>query len=379
MTERGEGPLAGLRVLELAGVLAGPLVGQFCAELGADVIKVEPPGGDVTRGWLLADEDPAGDVSAYFSCANRGKRSIALDLADPGGRAFALALARRSDVVISAFRPGAAARLGMDAARSAASPRAILLEVNAYGENDPRPGFDAIVQAEGGFLALNGEPGGPPLKMPVALMDVLAAHQLKQGLLLALLRRERTGEGARVTTSLLATAAASLANQAAAWLHAGIVPRRMGSDHPTIVPYGTVYATRDGRELVLAAGTDRQFRAGAEAVGAPELGDDPRFADNAARVRHRDELQRRLRAGIAAADADELVAALAAAGVPCGFVHPMDRVFEQPEARAQQFADGRGARSVALRGDVEGARDLAPAPALDAHGDAIRAECARPE
>ncbi len=194
MTGNNAAPLAQLRVLELANILAGPLVGQFCAELGADVIKVEQPGlGDPTRGWYLATESRDSDVSAYFSCANWGKRSIAIDIATAAGRQLVQRLAEVSDVVIVGYKPGDEVKFGVDYQTLAArNSKLIYLQVTAYGSADERPGFDAIIQAESGFTYLNGEPGGGPVKMPVALIDLLAAHQLKEGLLLALLQRSQT-------------------------------------------------------------------------------------------------------------------------------------------------------------------------------------------
>ena len=292
------GPLAGLRVLELAAVLAGPSVGQFLAELGADVVKVENvrTRGDVTRTWHLAVEEPSDDRPAYFCAANWGKRSVALDLAHPDGRAALHALARRADVVLTAYKPGDAERLGADAATlRALAPRLVVAALTGYGDGDPRAGYDAVVQAEAGFTHLNGEPDGPPTKMPVALMDVLAAHQLKEGVLLALLRRERAGEGAEVRVSLLGAGVAALANQGTAWLGAGVAPRRRGSAHPQIAPYGTLYPTADGA-VVLAVGTDAQFADLAAVLGLDALAADARFATNPARVRHRTALDEALAA-----------------------------------------------------------------------------------
>ena len=368
-------PLSDLRVLELATILAGPLVGQFCAELGAEVIKVEPRrGGDPTRGWRLPQEPAEAAVSAYFSCANWGKRSIALDLRDDDDRGVVHQLLERVDVVILSFRPGVDRQLGLDASTLRdCFPRLIVLQVQAYGSEDPRPGFDAIIQAESGFTFLNGPPDGPPTKMPVALMDVLAAHQLKQGLLLALRRRERCGEGSVVATSLLGSGVASLANQAANWLHAGVAPQRLGSEHPNIVPYGSRFVTRDDRELVLAVGTDRQFRELATALEQTDWLSDPRFADNAARVRHRQVVQEAVAAQVARLDGAELATALTQARVPFGFVHDMPAVFDQPVAARQCFDDPRGVRSVALEGTIHGRRDLEPPPELDQHGAELRA------
>ena len=361
-------PLAGLNVLELANVLAGPLVGQFCAELGARVIKAEPPGvGEPTRGWYLASESRDSDVTAYFASANWGKASIALDLAAETGRELATRLARAVDVVIVGYKPGDEVKFGLDyETLSAANPGLIYLQVTAYGTDDPRPGFDAIVQAEAGFTYMNGEPDGGPVKMPVALMDLLAAHQLKEGLLLALLKKARTGRGSYIATSLLGAATASLANQASNYLMSGAVPGRMGSEHPNIVPYGNIFLTRDGREFVVAVGTERQYQQFVAALGLEALGSDKRFATNADRVENRQTLNQLLAERVRTFDADQIEGEMRARKVPFGFVNDMAAVFEQPAANAQRFADGRGVRSVALYGDIEGLSDLSVPPALDA-------------
>ena len=370
-----EGPLQGLVVLELANVLAGPLVGQFCAELGARVIKAEPPGvGDPTRGWYLQSEARTSDVTAYFSSANWGKESIALDLGSADGRALAVRLARAADVVIVGYKPGDEVKFGLDYdSLSDGHPGLIYLQISAYGSDDPRPGFDAIIQAEAGFTHMNGEPDGGPVKMPVALMDLLAAHQLKEGLLLALLEKARTGKGARVATSLLRSAVASLANQASNFLAAGVVPGRMGSEHPNIVPYGNIFLTRDGREFVVAVGTERQFGEFARALDLEELVEDPRFVSNADRVSHRLALNTLLSERIADLDASAIEAAMTARKVPFGFVNDMAQVFDQPGARAQCFDGGGGVRSIALEGDIEGATRLSPPPALDAGRESVLA------
>ncbi|MEE8077448.1 MAG: CaiB/BaiF CoA-transferase family protein [Pseudomonadales bacterium] len=369
MSSHDESPLAQLKVLELANILAGPLVGQFCAELGADVIKVEQPGlGDPTRGWYLATESHDSDVSAYFSCANWGKRSIAIDIATTAGRELVYQLVDLSDVVIVGYKPGDEVKFGLDYKSVAArNPQLIYLQVTAYGASDLRPGFDAIIQAESGFTYLNGEAGGGPVKMPVALVDLLAAHQLKEGLLLALLQRAQTGRGAYIATSLLAAATASLANQASNYLHAGVVPVRMGSEHPNIVPYGTIFHTSDARELVIAVGTQRQFVAFVAALDLAELSEDERFIDNAARVANRDVLNDLLAARIAERSAATVAVALQADKVPFGFVNNMAQVFAAPEAARQLFAAGGGVRTVALQGDFAGSDSLAPPPHLDEH------------
>ena len=282
--------LKDLLVVELASVLAGPSVGMFLAELGADVIKVEhfAAGGDVTRTWKLASEAADDDRPAYFCAVNWGKRSVGVDLRHAEGRAIVHDLARKADIVVASYKPGDAAKWEVDAATlMALNPKLIYADLTAYGDDDPRVGFDAIIQAEAGFTYMNGQPESGPTKMPVALMDLLAAHQLKEGILLALLTRARTGTGTHVSTNLLAAGLASLANQAANWLVAGHVPQRMGSEHPNIVPYGTIYPTADGRAIVLAIGNDAQFAQLCAALGLPELAADPDFAHNAARVRNR--------------------------------------------------------------------------------------------
>jgi crotonobetainyl-CoA:carnitine CoA-transferase CaiB-like acyl-CoA transferase len=368
-------PLEDLVVVEFANVLAGPLVGQFCAELGAKVIKVEPPGvGDPTRGWYLNSEPRTSDVTAYFSSANWGKSSIALDLTKEEEQVLARRLAAAADVVIVGYKPGDEVKFGLDyAALSALSPALVYLQVTAYGADDPRPGFDAIVQAEAGFTYMNGAPEGGPVKMPVALMDLLAAHQLKEGLLLALLTRLRTGKGAFVATSLVGSAVASLANQASNYLVAGVVPGRMGSEHPNIVPYGNIFPTRDGREFVVAVGTERQFGELARALGLEELATDPRFATNADRVQNRRVLNELLTARIGQIDAADIGRELSARKVPFGYVNDMAAVFEQAGARAQCFDGGGGVRTVALSGDIGSASSLSPPPSLDADRDQVLA------
>ena len=368
-------PLSGLKVVELANILAGPLIGQFCAELGASVVKVEQPGtGDPTRGWRLPGESADDDVSAYFSCANWGKRSIALDVSEAAGQQVVHELVRQGDVVVMGYKPGDETKFGFDyATLKTINPRLIYLQNTAYGADDPRPGFDAIIQAESGFTHMNGEAGGPPVKMPVALVDVLAAHQLKEGLLLALLKRQRTGEGSYVATSLLASATASLVNQATNYLVAGVNPGRMGSEHPNIAPYGNIFRTRDNREFVVAVGTQRQFRAFMEVLSLHGLVTDERFADNAARVEHRAALNAVLAERIAGLDATVLADALGERSVPFGFVNDIARVFEQPESRRQLFRSD-GLRSVALQGDFGQPLELAPPPHLNEHGEEILRE-----
>ncbi len=366
-------PLSDLVVVELASVLAGPSVGMFFAEHGARVVKVEAPAGDVTRRWHLAAEDPADDRPAYFCAVNWGKESVVLDLTAAGGRDVLHRLVARADLVVSSFRPGAAHALGAGAdTLRALNPRLVVVEVDGYGPGDARPGYDAVIQAEAGFMALNGSADGPPTKMPVALVDVLAAHQLKEAALVALLARERTGEGATVRVSLLGAAVASLANQAANWLTAGVSPRRMGSAHPNIAPYGTPYPTATG-DVVLAVGTGRQFAALVETLGRSDLAEDARFATNAARVRHRDALDVALADALRSHDRADLLATLAERGVPAGAVRDLPAVFEQPEAQRLVLDDGAGRAAVRTVATGE-ARSLSPPPHLGADTETTLAD-----
>ncbi|MDA1075457.1 MAG: CoA transferase [Proteobacteria bacterium] len=373
-------PLAGLKVLELANILAGPLIGQFCAELGADVIKVEQPGsGDPTRGWYLSSEDRSDDVSGYFSCANWGKRSIAIDIASPEGQALVQQLVKRSDIVIIGYKPGDDAKFGLAwEDLSALNSGLIYLQISAYGAQDNRPGFDAIIQAESGFTLINGEPDSGGVKMPVALVDLLAAHQLKEGLLLALLERNRTGQGAYVATSLMASASASLANQASNYLYAGAIPRAMGSQHPNIVPYGNILTCADQRQLVIAVGTERQWQGFAAALNRTEWCADPRFTSNAARVQNRAALVALIVALTKQMNSADLAESLARAKVPFGFVNDMAQVFAEPAAKDQLLASGRGVRTIALSGSLNTRGDLTPPPHLDEHRSEILAELESP-
>jgi len=352
-------PLAGFRVLELASVLAGPSVGQFLAELGADVIKVENrrTGGDVTRGWRLPGDMP-GSPSAYFSACNLWKRSVALDASMLAGRDLCQQLAAKSDVVVASYKPGDAEKLGLDAQTlRSQNQRLVYAQITGYGLDDPRVGYDALIQAESGFTFMNGEPGsaGQPTKMPVALVDLLAAHQLKEAILLALWQRDRSGEGAHVHVSLMGAAVASLANQATGFLCAGAVPQRMGSDHPSICPYGTAFTDQDGQPLVLAVGTDAQFRSLCEVLGCADLGADPRYARNVDRVANRSELTSLLATRIRQWARADLLRQLEERKVPAGAIADMPTVFEAPQAQALVVrtanapADGTEARAAGLR------------------------------
>lgn len=382
-------PFVHLRVLELASVLAGPQVGQFFAELGAEVLKIESPAGDVTRTWKTSAEtvkatkasvpEAATDasVSAYFSASNWGKKSLVLDLTTTAGQAELHRLAAHADIILASYKPGDAEKLRADYATLAqANPRLLYGHLTGYGPQNARAGYDAVLQAEAGFMYLNAAgPGQPPQKMPVAMIDLLAAHQLKEGLLTALFQRERTGRGALVQVSLLDSALASLANQAATYLVTGHDPQPLGSGHPSIVPYGTVYRAANGRQLVLAVGSDGQFRHLCIALERPEWATEARFATNAARVAHRTVLEALLTTRIAEVDGDALLADLERRTVPAGAVRPVGEALAQPSAAGMLLpaagAGPRGLRTVAFRSPqwpvVAG---LGAPPALGATADA---------
>jgi len=358
-----------LKVLELASVLAGPSVGQFFAELGADVIKVEnvKTGGDVTRSWKSAGEE-TDDRSAYFCSVNWGKRSIALDLTTGEAQAAVHKLAARSDVVIASYKPGDAEKLSVDyKTLSALNPRLIYGQITGYGSNNPKVGYDAIIQAEAGFMFMSGVPAGPSLKMPVALIDVLAGHHLKEGLLLALLERSITQKGKLVDVSLIQAAVSSLANQATNWLVANKLPKKQGSAHPNIAPYGDVFITSDGRELLLAIGNDRQFSDLCGILELKELVSDPRFSSNTARVENRGALIEILGAKIGAKQSDDIVAKMDKSKVPGGLIQDMKQVFERPEAQPLVLEGGelKGLRNFAA--NIEGKISLTPPPKLGEH------------
>jgi crotonobetainyl-CoA:carnitine CoA-transferase CaiB-like acyl-CoA transferase len=366
-----------LKIVELASVLAGPSVGQFFAELGATVVKVENPrqGGDVTRTWKAAGE-VTDDRSAYFCSANWGKQSVALDLTQPRDRQVADDLLREADIVIASYKPGDAEKLGVDyTTLSQRYPRLLYGQITGYGATDPRVGYDAVLQAEAGFMYMNGEPGGPSLKMPVALVDVLAAHHLKEGLLLALLNRYRTGQGALVEVSLWQAAVSSLVNQATNWLVAGKLPQKQGSAHPNIAPYGDVYKTADGEEILVAVGSDRQFRDLCQVLDIAVLADDARYRDNTARVQNRLTLNSVLQAQIGLRTAQALMMQINQWKIPAGFIHTLRQVFEVPAAQELLLREGTlaGVRNVAAMlsfVDRSTIRITAP-PALGEHTDRV--------
>lgn len=326
---------AGLKVLELASVLAGPSVGQFFAELGAEVIKVEnlKTGGDVTRTWRGKHE---GDntVTAYFTSVNWGKKSLAIDLSKREGKDIVHQLAAKADIVIASYKPGDAEKLGVDyRTLSKQNPFLIYGQVTGYGPDNDRVGYDAVIQAESGFMDLNGEPEGAPLKMPVALIDVLAGHHLKEGLLLALIKKEKTGEGGLVEVSLIQAAITSLTNQATNWLVTNNLPVRKGSAHPNIAPYGDTYLTNDLKRVLLAIGSDRQFRDLCQMLELKELGSNPNYATNPLRVKNREGLNIELQVAISRVSANDFMTDCNRLKIPAGVIQNLKDVFEMIEAK----------------------------------------------
>lgn len=314
------GVLDGVRVADFSRVLAGPYATMTLADFGADVLKIEPPLGDDTRHWLPPIDENG--MATYFGSVNRNKRSVALDLTDESDRARALRLAASADVVVENFRPGVMARFGLDHdAVRAVNPAVVYCSITGFGDGAGAAlaGYDLLVQAVGGLMSITGDPDGPAAKAGVALVDVLCGQNAVAGILLALRERDRSGVGQRIQVDLLHSLLSALTNQAASTLASGTPPRRLGNEHPSIAPYALFRAA--DRDLVIAVGNDKQFRALSAALDLPGLPTDPRFASNADRVAHRDELTAVLEHRLATAPATEWVAHLSAAGIPAGLVN----------------------------------------------------------
>ena len=325
------GPLAGIRILDLTRVLAGPYCTMFLGDLGAEVVKVEQPGvGDDTRGW---GPPFAGGESAYFLCTNRNKKSLTVDFKSAEGTALVRKLAARADVLIENFRPGAMERLGLgDKELRATNPRLVYASLSGFGADGPMadiPGYDLIVQAWGGLMSVTGTAESGPLKVGVAIIDLVAGLMLGKSIVAALYAREKSGVGQRVDTSLLEAEVAALINAGSNYLIGGKVPVRWGNAHPTIVPYQS-FQTADSF-LVLGAASEAIWKRLCPALGRAGLTDDPRFAKNADRVEHRQELIALLAAIFLTRTTAEWVGALTAADVPCAPVQTIDQVFAAPQ------------------------------------------------
>lgn len=330
-------PLQGLRVLELARILAGPWAGQMLADLGADVVKVERKGaGDDTRGWgppFVEGKDGKPIGSAYFHSANRGKRSIELDFESEEGRRLVRKLAARSDVLIENFKVGGLAKFGLDyASLKNECPRLIYCSVTGFGQDGPyakRAGYDLMAQGMGGLMDLTGMPDGEPTRIGIPVSDIFTGCYSVIGILAALHERERTGNGAYVDTALVDSTVGVLSNQALNYLVSGKTPKRIGNAHANIVPY-QVFPTADGYAIV-ATGNDAQYVKFCNVLGAPELGQDAKYKDNVGRLGHREELIGKLSALTAKMKRDDLLNALEAQGVPAGPINNVGQVFEDPQ------------------------------------------------
>jgi succinate---hydroxymethylglutarate CoA-transferase len=339
MTEANNGALAGIRVLDLTRVLAGPTCAMMLGDMGADVIKVEPPmGGDDTRGW---GPPFAGGESAYFLGANRNKRSMTLNMAVPAGQKLLAGLIERTDVVIDNFKLGTLAKWGFaDDWFDANAPRVVRCSITGYGSTGPKaalPGYDFILQAESGLMSICGESGGSPTKYGVAIVDVCTGMLACSAILAAINARHSGGRGQKVELSLYESALHMLVNVASNVLVSGSGGGRFGNGHPSIVPY-TTYAAKDAM-MALAIGNDTQFAKCAAALGHPEWGDDARFATNRARVEHRLVVDGAIAEALAADTADNWLAKLKAAGVPCGRINSVAEALADPQTEARQMIE----------------------------------------
>ena len=332
-------PLSGLRVLELARILAGPWAGQMLADLGADVIKVERKGtGDDTRGWgppFVEGADGKHIGSAYFHSANRGKRSIEMDFESEDGRRIVRKLAARSDVLIENFKVGGLAKFGLDYKSLAPeNPRLIYCSVTGFGQDGPyakRAGYDLMAQGMGGMMDLTGMPDGPPTRVGVAISDIFTGSYSVIGILAALAQREKTGKGCYVDTSLVDSTVGVLANQALNYLVSNEVPKRIGNSHPNIVPYQE-FPVADGH-IIIATGNDNQFVKLCQVLGAPELATEPAYKDNIGRLKHRNELVLKLAALTSRMTRKDLLDKLEAQMVPAGPINNLEQVFNDPQVK----------------------------------------------
>ncbi|TCD06889.1 CoA transferase [Erythrobacteraceae bacterium CFH 75059] len=336
-----DAPLAGLRVLELARVLAGPWAGQTLADLGADVIKVEAPGGDNTRAWgppYIRRPDGRQEAAYYHAC-NRGKRGITADFREAGDRARVQKLAAGADVLIENFLPGTLEKYALDyPSLSRANPGLVYCSITGFGQTGPRaaePGYDFVIQAMSGFMALTGEPDGEPMKHGLAISDLFCGIYSVSAIQAALLMRARTGRGQHIDMALFDCSVALLANQALALFATGDDPPRMGNEHLQVSCYG-VFPVADG-EVVLAPGNDGLFRRLAALLARDDLLDDPRFATNAARLANRDALRETLSSTTRRWSRAALLKACAAAGVPAGPINTVSQVFADPQTLARRL------------------------------------------
>lgn len=376
------GPLHGIRVLELARILAGPWIGQLMADLGADVVKIEAPEGDDTRSWgppFVEAADGGALSAAYFHSCNRGKRSIIADFREPEGRALVMRLASHADVVVENFKVGGLVKYGLDAASlRAAFPRLICCSITGFGQDGPyaeRAGYDFLIQGMAGPMSITGEPGGQPTKAGYATADIFTGLYASVGILSALRQRDQTGIGATLDLALMDTQIAVMGNQAMNYLVSGKAPGRLGNAHPNIVPY-EVFEVADGH-VIIASGNDGQYRKLCEALGQPGLGTDARYATNKDRISARAELVPVLNGLTRTLARADLLARLEVAGVPAGPINGMGEVFADPQVVARGIRRdlaapaARGGRipTVASPIVMDGVRQVSarPSPRLGEH------------
>ncbi|WP_305969225.1 MULTISPECIES: CaiB/BaiF CoA-transferase family protein [unclassified Mameliella] len=343
MTSAPRGPLEGVRVIELARILAGPWAGQTLADLGAEVIKIEAPQGDDTRNWGPPFIERDGDTSAaYFHSCNRGKRSEVVDLTSPAGQARMRDLVAGADILIENFKVGGLAKYGMDYASLAeVNPRLIYCSITGFGQDGPyahRAGYDYIIQGMSGFMSITGDPDGQPQRAGVAITDLFTGLYSVSGILAALHQRERTGKGQHVDMALLDCAVSAMANQALNYLSTGTPPGRTGNYHPNLTPY-QVFDCSDGH-IIIATGNDAQYQRLCRLLGLDEMAEAPEYASNADRVANREAMIARLMTATRQRTRDDLLAACEAQGVPAGPINDMAEVFADPQvvARGLQIA-----------------------------------------
>lgn len=391
-----QGALAGIKVLDLTRVLAGPWCTQILADLGADVTKIERPSvGDDTRAWgppFLKDADGRDtDQSTYFTCCNRNKRSVTIDMATPEGQALLRQMAAQSDIVVENFKTGGLQQFGLDFdSLRAVNPRLVYCSVTGFGNDGPyamRAGYDLLVQASSGLMSITGQPddvpGGGPLRVGVALTDLFTGVYASTAILAALEVRHRTGVGQHIDMALLDVGIALLANQASAFLNTGLIPQRQGNSNPSLAPYQD-FPTRDGA-MILAIGNDGQFQRFCSAAEQPSLASDPRFATNTLRVEHREALIQAMEAVTRSRSTAEWIAMLEHRAVPCGPVNDIAQAFDDPQVKARKLAvklpRAAGDAIAAISGVASPLRlsDTPPVlryapPALGQHTDEVLAE-----
>lgn len=372
-------PLAGLKVLELARILAGPWAGQALADLGAEVIKVESPAGDDTRKWGPPFVERDGDRSAaYFHGCNRGKRSIVVDFTTAEGQATVRALTAEADILIENFKVGGLKKYGLDFDSLAAiNPRLIYCSITGFGQDGPyahRAGYDYIIQGMSGIMSVTGEPDGQPMKVGIAVADIFTGMYAATAVLAAVHHRASTGKGQHIDLGLLDVATAITANQAMNYLTTGTPPGRLGNAHPNLVPY-QVFDCSDGY-IIVNCGNDGQYRRLCDVLGMPELKDAPEFASNADRIANREEMARLLTEKTVQMSKDDLLAACEAHGIPAGPINDMAEVFADPQVvhrGLQAKLDGIPTVRPPFRFSGAEVALGRPSPKLDEHGDEIRA------